>query len=71
MTGGGIKPGIVVGETDKDGYEVISKPYNERNLFATIFAALGLDPHKEYNLPSLPTFHFVEEKAEPIRELLA
>ena len=71
MTGCGIKQGVVVGETDKDGYEVVSKSYDERNLFATIFTALGLDPHREYDLPGLPTFHYVEEKAEPIRELLA
>ena len=56
---------------DKDGYEVASKSYDERNLFATIFTALGLDPHREYDLPGLPTFHYVEEKAAPIRDLLA
>ena len=71
MTGCGIKQGVIVGETDKDGYEVISKPYNERNLFATIFTALGLDPHKQYDLPGLPTFHFVEKKSAPIHELLS
>jgi hypothetical protein len=39
------------------------------NLFATIFSALGIDPHKAYDLPNLPTFHRVESKAEPIREV--
>ena len=61
----------MVGETDKDGYGVISKSYNERNLFATIFSALGLDPHKQYDLPDLPTFHYVEKKSAPIHEILA
>ena len=41
-----------------------------RRLFATIFRALGIDPHEEYDLPGLPTFHRVEEDAEPIEEIL-
>ena len=60
-----------MGATDADGFEVIEKPFNERNLFATIFTALGLDPYSEYTLPGLPTFHRVEDKATPIREVLA
>lgn len=71
LAGCGIKGGAVVGATDPDGFEVIEKPFNERNLFATIFTALGLDPYAEYSLPGLPTFHRVEGKAEPIREVLA
>jgi len=31
---------------------------------------LGIDPYAEYDLPGMPTFHRVENKAEPIRELL-
>jgi hypothetical protein len=57
--------------TDIDGVDVDGKAYNEQNLFATIFTALGIDPHAEYDLPGMPTFHRVEDKAEPIRDLLA
>ena len=71
MTGGGLKRGVVTGATDRDGVDVIEKPYSEQNLFATIFTALGLDPYAEYDLPGMPTFHRVEDKAEPIRDLLA
>ncbi|MDB6021180.1 MAG: hypothetical protein JWQ04_1037, partial [Pedosphaera sp.] len=71
MTGCGLKRGIVTGATDEDGVDVIGKPYNEQNLFATIFSALGIDPYAEYDLPGMPTFHRVENQAEPIRELLA
>jgi hypothetical protein len=71
LAGCGIKRGAVVGATDADGIEVSEKPFNEKNLFATIFSALGIDPYAEYDLPGLPTFHRVEEKAEPIREVLA
>ncbi|HMJ89192.1 MAG TPA: DUF1501 domain-containing protein [Candidatus Acidoferrum sp.] len=71
MAGCGIKRGVVVGSTDEDGFEVAEKPFNEKNLFATIFSALGIDPYATYDLPDLPTFHRVEDKAEPIREVLA
>ncbi len=71
MTGCGLKRGVVTGATDPDGVDVVEKPYNEQNLFATIFTALGIDPFAEYDLPGMPTFHRVEDRAEPIRELLA
>lgn len=71
MTGCGLKRGVVTGATDLDGVDVAEKPYNEQNLFATIFTALGIDPYAEYDLPGMPTFHRVENKAEPIRDLLA
>jgi uncharacterized protein (DUF1501 family) len=71
MTGCGLKRGVVSGATDIDGVNVIEKPYNEQNLFATIFTALGIDPYAEYELPGGPTFHRVENRAEPIRDLLA
>lgn len=70
MTGCGIRRGVVVGSTDVDGVDVAEHPFNEKNLFATIFSALGLDPYALYDLPDLPTFHRVEDKAEPIRQIL-
>jgi uncharacterized protein (DUF1501 family) len=71
MTGTGLKRGVVVGGTDVDGVDPDGTSYNEQNLFATIFQALGIDPYAEYNLPGMPTFHRVEDAAAPIKELLA
>lgn len=71
MTGCGLKRGVVVGATDQDGVLPDGMSYNEQNLFATIFTALGIDPYAEYDLPGMPVFHRVEDKAEPIREVLA
>ena len=71
MAGCGIKRGVVVGATDADGVDVAEKAFDEKNLFATIFTALGIDPYAAYDIPDLPTFHRVEDKAEPIREILA
>jgi len=71
MTGCGLKRGMVVGGTDVDGVDPDGQSFNEQNLFATIFKVLGIDPYAEYDLPGFPTFHRVEERAEPISEILA
>lgn len=71
MAGQGIKPGVVYGATDANGVEVKENPVDQRRLFATIFTALGINPHDQYDLPGLPSFYRVEGGAEPIREVLA
>jgi uncharacterized protein (DUF1501 family) len=71
MTGCGLKRGVVVGATDPDGVDPDGVSFNEQNLFATIFTALGIDPYAEYELSGAPLFHRVEDRAEPIKELLA
>ncbi len=70
MAGAGIKGGIVHGATDALGMDVDDSHTDNRQLFATIFQALGIDPRAEYNLPDLPTFQRVEEGAAPVAELL-
>jgi Protein of unknown function (DUF1501) len=70
MAGCGIRGGTVYGATDEDGVEVIENAVDQRRLFATIFSALGIDPHAVYDLPDFPTFHRVEGNTEPIREIL-
>ena len=70
MAGGGIRGGVVYGETDPLGFEVTRDAIDNRRLFATIFKALGINPHEQYNLPELPTFHRVEGNVLPIDELL-
>ena len=71
FSGAGVRGGQVIGATDADGVDVVGQPIDEQNLFATIFTALGLDPHAGYDLPGLPTFHLVENGKAPISDLLA
>jgi Protein of unknown function (DUF1501) len=71
LTGCGLKRGVIVGGTDRDGVDPDGRAFNEQNLFATLFTALGIDPYGEYDLPGFPTFHRVEERAAPIVEVLA
>lgn len=70
LAGCGIQKGVVYGSTDEDGINVSENPVDQGQLFATIFRALGIDPHVEYELPGLPTFHRVENQAEPVSEIL-
>ena len=44
MAGGGIKPGITLGETDELGYFITKDPMSVRDLQATLLHLLGLDP---------------------------
>ncbi len=71
LAGGGIRGGVVYGATDDLGFEVTENAVDNRQLFATIFKVLGINPHEEYILPDLPTFHRVEGKVAPIAELIA
>jgi hypothetical protein len=71
LAGCGIRGGVVVGETDDRGVDVKGEHFDQRNLFATIFSALGISPHERYDLPGLPTFHRVEDEAPPIQEVLS
>jgi hypothetical protein len=46
MAGGGIKPGIVYGETDEFGYNIIENPVHINDFHATILHQFGLDHEK-------------------------
>ena len=43
MAGGGIKPGMVYGETDEFGYNIIKDPVHVNDFHATILHLMGLD----------------------------
>jgi hypothetical protein len=43
MAGGGVKPGIVYGETDEFGYNITKDPVHVHDFHATMLHLLGLD----------------------------
>ncbi len=69
LAGGGIKGGVVYGETDADGKEVKDKPVSEGDLFATIYTALGIDPRVKHYVGERPVWA-TPEGSKPIAELL-
>lgn len=46
MAGGGVKPGIVYGDTDDFGYNIVNNPVHVHDFHATVLHQLGLDHEK-------------------------
>ena len=46
MAGGGVKPGIVYGETDEFGYNIVENPVHVHDFHATVLHLLGLHHEK-------------------------
>jgi hypothetical protein len=70
LAGGGIKGGIVYGQTDADGKEVEENPVSEGDLFATIYTTLGINPRVKHYVGARPVWA-TPDGSKPIRELLA
>ncbi|QDU98003.1 DUF1501 domain-containing protein [Lignipirellula cremea] len=54
LAGGGVKGGLVYGATDEDGVDVADNLVSEGDYFATIYQALGVNPHTENYQGSRP-----------------
>jgi hypothetical protein len=54
LAGCGVKGGLVYGETDKDGRDVVSGKVTEGDFFATVYHALGINPTTENYAGSRP-----------------
>ncbi len=69
LAGGGIRGGQVIGESDKIGAVPKTRPITPADIHATVFTALGYDPHGI-------TYHMADGRpmmlsdGRPIRELL-
>lgn len=72
--GGGIRGGVVVGESDKDGGYVKDRPVSCGDLFATVYKAMGVDWTKTYMSPiGRPIYisnGFKDEPGSPLKELI-
>jgi hypothetical protein len=73
LAGGGIKGGMVYGQTDDFSYNIVENPVHVRDLHATILHLLGID-HRRF------TFKWqgvdmrltgVDAEAQPVKALLA
>jgi hypothetical protein len=53
LAGAGIQGGAVIGATDRTGSEPNTRPWGPEDFAATIYHALGIDPHRTY-FPRLP-----------------
>jgi hypothetical protein len=70
LAGGGMKGGVVYGQTDADGKDVKDRPVSEGDLFATIYTALGINPRVKHYIGTRPIWA-TPENSQVLRELLA
>jgi hypothetical protein len=71
MTGGGVKPGIVYGETDDFSYNIVRDSVHVRDLQATILNQFGIDHERfTYRYQGLDQKLTGVEKATVIKALL-
>lgn len=70
LAGGGLKMGQVVGESSSKAEVPKSEPIYPKNLMATIFHVLGIDPHTQYIDQSGRPQFLLPDGASPIRELI-
>jgi hypothetical protein len=69
FAGGGLRNGIVVGETDSKAERPKNRPVGPQNILATIYQQMGIDPSK-----TVPDFNgrpqYLLDDREPIEELV-
>jgi hypothetical protein len=72
MAGGGIKPGVVYGETDDFSYNVVKDPVHIHDLNATILHCLGIDHGRlTYKFQGLDMRLTGVEEHHPVKGVLA
>jgi uncharacterized protein (DUF1501 family) len=72
MAGGGIKGGVVHGETDEFSYNITQDPVHVRDFQATILHQFGIDHEKfSYNYQGLDVRLTGVEKADPVKAIIA
>jgi hypothetical protein len=67
LAGGGLKTGQAIGVTDELGMNIAERPVSVPDLFATIYAALGINTHEELYAGERPVP--VTDMGTPIGEL--
>ncbi len=69
MSGGGIRPGIVVGETTKSGEQPADRALSPADVLATVYQQLGIDVQQQFlNNAGRPIS--ILSHGKPIRELV-
>ena len=69
FSGGGLKMGQCVGETNSTGEAPVTRAYTPQNILATLYHVLGIDPST--TLPDLNGRpQYLLENREPVKELI-
>jgi hypothetical protein len=68
--GGGLRGGVIYGQTSADGSTVVEKPVTVPDLIATLATRLGMDPEETVLTPAGRPISLTDH-GKPIRELIA
>ena len=71
MAGGGLKPGLVLGETDELGFNVVRNKVHVHDLHATLLHLLGFDHTKLTYRFQGRNFRLTDVHGNVVREMLA
>jgi hypothetical protein len=71
LAGGGIKPGVTIGQTDELGYNIVEDPVGVHDLHATLLHLLGIDHTKLTYSYQGREFRLTDVEGEIVTKLLA
>ena len=71
VAGGGVKPGVTVGETDELGYNITRDAVDVHDLHATLLHLLGIDHEKLTYSFQGRDFRLTDVHGKVVRALLA
>lgn len=71
MAGGGVKPGLIYGETDEFSYNIASNPVHVHDLHATILHLLGIDHERLTYKYQGRRYRLTDVHGEIVKPLLA
>jgi hypothetical protein len=70
FAGAGVRPGLVLGKTDKHGAYTTQRPVSPADVAYTILDALGIDPRKQLQTPDGRPVEILDQ-GEAVRELFS
>lgn len=70
LAGAGVPGGQLIGGTDKFGGYVTQRPIHYRDILATVYHNLGVDPHQHVRDLFDRPVSLLPEDAQPVRELM-
>ena len=70
LFGGGMRTGQVIGATNRYGEHAVERPVKFKEVFATLYHNMGIDPHDSVRDVTGRPHYLVEPGIDPIRELI-
>ncbi len=71
LSGGGMPAGQVVGSSDAFGAYAADRPVHYRDILATVYHNMGIDPHLMIRDPLDRPIHILPPQSRPVAELCA